>query len=85
MRLTALQRRRLANFKANRRAYLSLWIFLALFLVTLCAEFVANDRPLVVRFQGQLLLPGPQLLLRGRLRRRVPDRRPSTTPPRSAA
>jgi microcin C transport system permease protein len=57
MRLTAIQRRRLANFKANRRAFFSLWIFLALFLVTLCAEFVANDRPLVVRFQGQLYFP----------------------------
>jgi ABC-type microcin C transport system permease subunit YejE len=43
MRLNALQRRRLANFKANRRAYLSLWIFLAIFVVTLFAEFVAND------------------------------------------
>jgi microcin C transport system permease protein len=57
MRLTPLQRRRLANFKANRRAFWSLWIFLALFLVTLCAEFVANDRPLLVRFQGRLFVP----------------------------
>ena len=57
MPLNALQRRRLANFKANRRAYLSLWIFLALFLVTLCAEFVANDRPLLVRFQGDWRFP----------------------------
>ena len=69
-----LQRRRLANFKANRRAFWSLWIFLACFVVTLCAEFVANDRPLLVRFQGQLLHSGAALLLRGRLRRRVPDR-----------
>jgi microcin C transport system permease protein len=57
MRLNALQRRRLANFKANRRAYLSLWIFLAIFVVTLFAEFVANDRPLVVRFQDRLYFP----------------------------
>ena len=57
MRLTALQRRRLANFRANRRAHLSLWIFLALFLVTLCAEFVANDKPLLVRFRGELFAP----------------------------
>ena len=55
--LNALQRRRLANFKANRRAFWSLWIFFALFLVTLCAEFVANDRPLLVRFQGEWRFP----------------------------
>ena len=42
--LNALQRRRLANFKANRRAFWSFWIFLAVFLITLCAEFVANER-----------------------------------------
>ncbi len=57
MRLNPLQRRRLANFKANRRALWSFWIFLALFLVTLCAEFVANDKPLLVRFQGQFYVP----------------------------
>ena len=85
MRLTPIQRRRLANFRANRRAFWSLWIFLALFLVTLCAEFVANDRPLVVRFQGQFYFPVFQLLLRGRLRRRVRRPRPSTPPPRCAA
>jgi microcin C transport system permease protein len=57
MALNPLQRRRLANFKANRRAFWSLWIFLALFLVTLCAEFVANDRPLLVRFQDGFRMP----------------------------
>ena len=57
MPLNALQRRRLANYKANRRAFWSLWIFLALSVVTLCAEFVANDRPLLVRFQGEWRFP----------------------------
>ncbi len=57
MQLTPLQRRRLANFKANRRAYWSFWIFLALFVITLCAELVANDKPLVLRFQGELRFP----------------------------
>ena len=60
MRLTPIQRRRLANFRANRRAFWALWIFLALFLVTLCAEFVANDRPLLISFQGQLFMPRPR-------------------------
>jgi microcin C transport system permease protein len=57
MALTPLQRRRLTNFKANRRAFWSLWIFLAVFLVTLCAEFVANDRPLAIRFQDAWMFP----------------------------
>jgi microcin C transport system permease protein len=57
IRLTPIGRRRWANFKANRRAYWSMWIFLFLFVVTLCAEFVANDRPLAVRFQGEWRFP----------------------------
>lgn len=57
MALSPLQRRRLANFRANRRAFWSFWIFLVLFLVTLCAEFVANDRPLLVRYDGGFYMP----------------------------
>jgi microcin C transport system permease protein len=56
-RLTPITERRLANFRANRRGWWSLWIFTALFLVTLFAEFVANDRPLVVRVDGRLFFP----------------------------
>jgi microcin C transport system permease protein len=50
-------RRRLHNFRANRRGYWSLWIFLAIFAVTLGAELIANDRPLVVRYEGALYFP----------------------------
>jgi microcin C transport system permease protein len=57
MRLNPLQRRRLANFKANRRALWSLWIFLGLFVIALLAEFVANDRPLVVKYQDEYRFP----------------------------
>ncbi len=49
--------RRWANFKANRRGYVSLWIFLFLFLFTLFAEFVANDKPLLIKFDNQYYLP----------------------------
>lgn len=56
-RLTELDRRRLRSFRANRRAYWSLWIFLVLFIVSLFAELVANDRPLLVRFQGSYVSP----------------------------
>jgi microcin C transport system permease protein len=56
-RISRLTQRRLQNFKANRRGNWSLWIFLALFGLSLPAEFVANDRPLVVRFKGAFYFP----------------------------
>ncbi len=52
-----ITQRRLANFRANRRGWWSLWIFAALFAVTLCAELVANDRPLVARVDGHWFFP----------------------------
>ncbi len=52
-----LHRRRWANFKANKRGYWSLWIFLVLFVLTLGAEFIANDNPLVIRFNGRFYFP----------------------------
>ena len=55
--LSPLNQRRLANFCANKRGYWSLWIFLALFLVTLGAEFVTNDRPIIVSYKGEILAP----------------------------
>ncbi len=55
--LSPLNQRRLNNFKANRRGWWSLWIFLALFLVTLFAEVIANERPILVMYKGDLLFP----------------------------
>src|SRR3984957_19771854 len=52
-----LNQRRWANFKANRRGFWSLWIFLLLFFFTLGAEFVANDNPLLVKFDGHYYVP----------------------------
>ena len=49
--------RRWQNFKANRRGYWSFWIFLVLFVVSLVAEFIANDKPLYVRYDGKSYLP----------------------------
>ena len=54
---TALAQRRWANFRANRRAWWSAWIFCALFVLCLCAELVANDRPLLVSYQGDWYAP----------------------------
>ncbi len=56
-RLSPLNQRRLANFRANRRGLWSLRIFLALFTLTLFAEFIANDRPLYIRLEGQSFFP----------------------------
>jgi microcin C transport system permease protein len=57
MTLSPLTQRRIRNFRANRRGWWSMWIFLALFAVTLCAELVANDRPLLARVDGKWLFP----------------------------
>lgn len=55
--MSPLTQRRIATFRANRRALWSLRIFSVLFLVTLCAEFIANDRPLLVRYDGDYFVP----------------------------
>ncbi len=57
LRLTPLALRRLANFRANRRGFWSLWLFLALFVTSLFAEFIANDRPILVSYEGSLYFP----------------------------
>jgi len=55
--LTPLDLRRLENFKANRRGFWSFWIFLALFFVSLSSELIANDRPILAFYKGELLFP----------------------------
>ena len=57
MKITPLTRRRLHNFRANRRGFWSLWIFLAVFGFTLLAEVVANDKPVLVRYDGAFYFP----------------------------
>lgn len=55
--MTPLNQRRWENFKQNRRGYISLWLFGILFFTTLVAEFIANDKPLLIRFQGDYYTP----------------------------
>ena len=55
--LSPLNRRRLQNFKRNRRGFWSLWIFMFLFFVSLFAEFIANDKPFLVMMSGKLYFP----------------------------
>ncbi len=55
--LSPLNQRRWRNFKKNRRALWSLWIFAILFGLSLFAEFIANDKPILVRYQGEFHMP----------------------------
>jgi microcin C transport system permease protein len=55
--ISPLTRRRIDNFKANKRGYWSLWIFLILFVSSLFAELIANDKPLLVRYEGHYYFP----------------------------
>ncbi|WP_011583389.1 MULTISPECIES: ABC transporter permease [Chelativorans] len=55
--LSPINQRRWQNFKANKRGYWSLWLFLALFILSLFAEFIANDKPIIASYKGETLFP----------------------------
>lgn len=55
--LTPLTQRRLTQFKANKRGYWSFWIFLILLLVAIFADFIANDKPLLVQYKDSYFMP----------------------------
>jgi microcin C transport system permease protein len=57
LRLSPINRRRWENFRSNRRGYWSLWVFLVLFIASLGAELLANDRPILARYKGEFLAP----------------------------
>lgn len=57
MKLNKINQRRWKNFKQNKRAFWSLIIFTICFVISLCAEFIANDRPLLVKYQGAYYIP----------------------------
>lgn len=57
MTLSPITQRRLQQFRANKRGFWSLWLFLVLFIVCLGAEFIANDRPLLVKYDGAFYMP----------------------------
>ena len=57
MNVSPLTIRRLKNFKANKRGLYSALIFSFLFLISIFAEFIANDKPILVVFNGQIHLP----------------------------
>jgi microcin C transport system permease protein len=55
--VSPINRRRWENFKANRRGFYSLWIFLFLFVITLFAEFISNDKPFLIKYDGGYYSP----------------------------
>ena len=57
MALSPLNQRRWNNFRRNTRAYWSFWIFSVLFVLSLFAEFIANDKPILVSYRGELFMP----------------------------
>ena len=56
-RITPLNRRRINSFKANKRGYWSFWIFIIIFVISLFAELLANDKPLLIYFDGAFYSP----------------------------
>ena len=57
MRISPINYRRFENFKANRRGYWSLWIFMGLFVVSLFADILANDKPILIRYNERFYTP----------------------------
>jgi microcin C transport system permease protein len=55
--LSPINRRRWQNFKAHRRGYWSLWVFLTLFVLSLGADFIANDKPIFIHMDGRSFFP----------------------------
>jgi microcin C transport system permease protein len=55
--LSPINKRRWENFKRNRRGYVSFWVFMVLFVLSLFAEFIANDKPFLIRHDGRFYFP----------------------------
>ena len=57
MKLSPLNKRRLNNFKLNKRGLYSFWIFSFLFLISIFANFIANDKPLIIKYDHKYYFP----------------------------
>ena len=57
MKLSPLNKRRLQNFKSNKRGLYSFWIFSFLFIVSIFADFISNDKPLLIKFDQEYYFP----------------------------
>jgi microcin C transport system permease protein len=57
MSFSPLAKRRIANFKKNRRGYFSFWLFTIIFVASLFAELIANDKPILLKYNGEIYAP----------------------------
>jgi microcin C transport system permease protein len=57
MKISPLNKRRLQNFKSNKRGLYSFWIFSFLFIVSICANFISNDKPLLINYKNNYYIP----------------------------
>ena len=57
MKISPLTQRRINNFKSNKRGLISFYLFLAIFFISLFADFIANDKPIVVVFEEKVYFP----------------------------
>jgi len=57
MTLSPLNKRRLENFKSNKRGWYSFWIFTLLFFISIFADFIANEKPLLIIYNNQFYFP----------------------------
>lgn len=55
--MSLIKNRKIQNFKANNRGYISFWIFLVIFFISIFAEFIANDKPLILKFNNGYYFP----------------------------
>ena len=67
MKFSPLTHRRIEQFKANKRGLVSLWLFLALIFIAVFADFIANDKPIVIWHNGALIMPIVQMIPETRL------------------
>ena len=67
MKFSPLTHRRIEQFKANKRGLVSLWLFLALIFIAVFADFIANDKPIVIWHNGTLIMPIIQMIPETRL------------------
>lgn len=57
MAMNPINQERWRRFRANRRGYISLWLFSIFFGISLFSDFIANESPIMVRYQGELFFP----------------------------
>ncbi len=57
MKISPLNKRRLENFKSNKRGLYSFWIFSFLFIISIFADFVANEKPLIIKYNSNFFFP----------------------------